>query len=106
MSDSAAAHLTKPDSDLPTLKFPRRDCAWDFERKAVRFWGRAGDRGILCRVTLAALQDHFQLVGDGGPLASEAFSSGRPRIEALAAQKWNAQALEPDGSILLRSEEF
>lgn len=106
MSDSSLDPAEELASDPATLKFPRRDYAWDFEHQAVRFWGRASGKAVMCRVTLAALQDHFQLTGGGGPLANEAFASGRARIEALAVQKWNAGALEPDGSILLRSEEF
>lgn len=106
MRERVVAPASTPEDELPALIFPRRDYAWDFEQKAVRFWGRAGDKGILCRVTAAALRDHFQLTGADGPLASEAFASGRPRIEALAVQKWNARALEPDGSLLLRSEDF
>lgn len=107
MSDSSTEDRpTLAEHEPPTLKFPRRDYSWDFERQAVRFWGRAHGKAIVCRVTLAALRDHFHLDGNGGPLANETFASNRARIEALAVQKWNAGALEPDGSILLRSEEF
>lgn len=107
MFDSAAEEALKPPAgDPPALTFPRHPCSWDFERRAVRFWGRAGKRGVPCRVSVEALQEHFQLIGAGSALACEAFASARPRIEALAVQKWNARALEPDGSILLRAEEF
>ena len=106
MSDSSAEEPRPPEAAPPALKFVRRDYARDFARQAVRFSGRAGGKAVLCRVTIEALQDHFQLIGQDGPLVKEAFASGRPRIEALAIQKWNAGALEPDGSILLRSEEF
>lgn len=62
-----------PDRAPPQLKFPRRDYAWDFDRRAVKFWGLA----VLCRATLAALRDHFQPDADGGPLAKEALAINR-----------------------------
>ena len=106
MPDNAGECRSEPEGEPPVLKFARRVYGWDFKRQAVRFWGRAGEKPVVCRVTVAALQDHFQLIGTNSVLAKEAFASGRSRIEALAVQKWNARALEPDGSILLRAEEF
>jgi hypothetical protein len=106
MSDGPTDEASNAPAAPVALKFPRREYSWDFHRRAVRFWGRAGSKPVLCCITVEALHDHFQLGGDGAALAMEAFASGRARIEALAVQKWNARAVEPDGSILLRSEDF
>jgi hypothetical protein len=88
------------------LSFPTQQFAWDVDHATVNFWGRAEGRAVLCRVTVAALHDHFDLNGVGGPDAQEAFASGRARIEAAAARKWQAGAAEPDGSIFLDSADF
>lgn len=90
----------------PALLFPRRECSWDFGTRTVRFWGNAAGKAVPCRIAVAALQDHFHLGDDSSAMAMEAFASGRPRIEGLAAQKWAAGAVEPDGSLLLRAEDF
>lgn len=105
-SRSAAMTADVPAQPRPPLQFPRQECSWDFDRRTVNFWGRAGEKPVLCRIAGEALRDHFHLDGEGNAVAQEAFASSRERILSLAMQKWQAGALEADGSVLLRSQDF
>lgn len=88
------------------LSFPRRHQSWDFQHRTVNFWGTADGKGLLCRIQVEVLQDHFGLHGDDGAWAQETFASHRRVIEAKAIEIHRAGTLEPDGSILLRSADF
>lgn len=102
----ASAEVAAAAVALTPLRFSRRENAWDFVTATVNFWGRAGDKAVLCRIELKALRDHFDLEEEGSAHAQEAFAAGRERIQALAQMKWAAGAVEPDGSIMLRSQDF
>ena len=67
----------------------------------IVFWGQDGETRILCRISRAALADHFSDRDRLRPKA--AFKKYRRDIEALARRKYLSGQLEPDGSVLIRT---
>lgn len=87
-------------TDKRTLVFPDESFTHD-ERDAITFWGQDGETKALCRITRAALEDHFS---DGDRLKPEAaFKKHRKQIESAARRKYLSDQREPDGSILIRT---
>jgi transcriptional regulator with XRE-family HTH domain len=89
-------------TDKRMLIFDDPDFRYDRGRGAI-FWGQDGETPIRCHISLEALDDHFS---DGGQLKPEAaFKKYRRDIEALARRKYFAGDSEPDGSILIRTQD-
>jgi transcriptional regulator with XRE-family HTH domain len=85
------------------LMFAEQDERWDGTRDVVRFRAGEGLRRIDCAISLEALEDHFRWDVDS-PI--EVFRANRSAIEHRIRLKYLNGLLEPDGSVLLRSEDF
>ncbi|MGC2774883.1 MAG: DUF1488 family protein [Bradyrhizobium sp.] len=87
-------------TDKRTLVFDDAEFSRDSSDDIV-FWGQDGETRVRCRVSRAALDDHFS---DGGRLKPEAaFKKYRKELEALVRRKYLFGQREPDGSILVRT---
>jgi transcriptional regulator with XRE-family HTH domain len=85
-------------TDKRSLVFSDPEFARD-SGDAIAFWGQDGETKVRCRVSGAALDDHFS---DGDRLkAQAAFKKHRKEIEGLARRKYLYGQREPDGSVLI-----
>jgi len=85
---------------MTAIAFPSLE-AWDDSRMVVSFPAESEGRRISCAVSMEALQDHF----DGHNLAPlEAFRSHRWQIERIAEYLIARKRFEPDGSVLVRTQ--
>ncbi len=92
--------------DRKMLTFTERIENYDLERDVVLFEGRNGDQRIACAISGEALADHFGARGFGRRQRLAAFHAHRDEIEDQARRKYLAAWLEPDGSVLIRSEDL
>jgi transcriptional regulator with XRE-family HTH domain len=89
-------------TDKRTLTFPDKEFHVDID-DAVIFWGQEGEKRVRCRITREALDDHFS---DNDRMKPDAaFKKYRSEIEALARRKYLLDRLEPDGTVLIRTDE-
>ena len=89
-------------TDKRTLVFSESESRVDGD--GVTFWGLDGEGRVRCRISRAALDDHFS---DGDRLRPEAaFRKYRTEIEALARRKYLLDHREPDGSVLIRTQDL
>lgn len=79
---------------------------YDPERDLMLFEGRDGDKPITCAISGEALEDHFGARGSGRRQRLSAFTKHRDEIEDQARRKYLAGRREPDGSVLIRSEDL
>ena len=85
------------------LSFPDQGHQTEMTRGAI-FWGKSGKKRVRCVISREALDDHFS---DGDRLRPDAaFRARRADIEALASRKYARGQLEPDGSIIIRTEDI
>jgi transcriptional regulator with XRE-family HTH domain len=90
-------------TDKRTLIFPDQEFRSDIG-EGVTFWGQEGDKRVRCRISREALDDHFS---DRDRLRPDAaFKKYRSDIEALARKKYLLGQLEPNGSVLIRTNEL
>jgi transcriptional regulator with XRE-family HTH domain len=90
-------------TDKRTLLFPDTAHSFDSGDAAV-FWGQDGQARIRCRISREVLDDHFS---GGERLRPEAaFKKYRREIEAFARRKYLLGQREPDGSILIRTQDM
>jgi transcriptional regulator with XRE-family HTH domain len=90
-------------SDKRTLIFPDQDFRYESSPGAVSLWGQDGTQRVLCRISREALDDHFS---DGDrPRPEAAFKKFRKEIEGLARRKYLSGQREPDGSVLIRTND-
>ena len=90
-------------TDKRTLVFPDKEFRDDFGIGVI-FWGQEGDRRVRCVISRETLDDHFS---DRDRLRPDAaFQKYRTEIEALARKKYILGQLEPDGSVLIRTNEI
>jgi transcriptional regulator with XRE-family HTH domain len=87
-------------TDKRTLAFPDPEPRFDSSDSAV-LWGHDGETRVRCRISRAALDDHFSDRDRLRPAA--ALKKHRSDIEALARRKYLLGQLEPDGSVLIRT---
>jgi transcriptional regulator with XRE-family HTH domain len=91
-------------SDKRTLTFPDQEHRYESSRGTVAFWGQDGTQRVLCRISREALDDHFS---DRDRLKPDtAFKEYRKQIEALARRKYVSSQREPDGSVLIRTNDI
>jgi transcriptional regulator with XRE-family HTH domain len=89
-------------TDRRTLVFPEQKVHNDFGIGIV-FWGQEAKKRVRCVISREALYDHFS---DEDRLRPEtAFKKYRLQIEAFARKKYILGQLEPDGSVLIRTNE-
>lgn len=86
--------------DERQLLFPDPKERYDFERDAVVFRGRDGEKTVRCAISEEALEDHF---GGDAENQLKAFASNREGIEHEARRKYLSDRLEPDGTVLIRT---
>jgi hypothetical protein len=86
-----------------TLIFPEPGERWDGTRDVVRFQAMDGSRRIDCAISLEALEDHFRWEADDPVMV---FRANHAAIEHRIRLKYLNGRREPDGSVLLRSEDF
>ncbi len=90
-------------TDKRTLTFPNREYQFDSMRGAT-FWGQDGTNRVRCLISREALDDHFS---ERDRLRSDAaFEKHRSEIESFARQKYLLGRQEPDGSVLIRTEDL
>ncbi len=90
-------------TDKRTLQFLDEKFTAD-TGEGVTFWGQEGKTRVRCRISREALDDHFS---DRDRLrADAAFRKYRSDIEALARKKYILGQREPDGSVLIRTDEI
>ena len=90
-------------TDKRTLVFSDQKFSDRFGQ-GVFFEGLDGKKRVRCLISREALDDHFS---DGDRLRPEAaFKKYRSDIEALARRKYLLDQLEPDGSVLIRTNEI
>jgi transcriptional regulator with XRE-family HTH domain len=90
-------------TDKRTLVFPDQGYTTDLA-DCIVFWGQDGDQRVKCRVSREALEDHFSDRDRLRPKA--AFEKNRADIEGLVRRKYFLGHLEPDGSVLLRTDDI
>lgn len=90
-------------NDQRTLIFPELNAYYSFERKAVVFTGRDGDKVIRCAISEEVLQDYF--AGAGKNLV-KVLQANHERIEHEARRKYLAGNFAVDGSILLKDKDI
>ena len=84
------------------LAFPERVERFDPDRDAVLFSGRAESGTVDCAITGDALAASYGAKGRSARALLAAFRGHRAEIEDQARRKLTANALEKDGSVLLR----
>jgi transcriptional regulator with XRE-family HTH domain len=90
-------------NDERNLIFSERKERYIPTRTVVLFHGRDGDKEIICAISEEAIEDHFH--GEGkNPL--KVFQANREYIEHEARRKYLTGKLEPDGSVLLKTEDI
>ena len=89
--------------DERKLAFPNAASRYDSIHMVVLFTGEDDKRTVLCAISHEALADHF----DGeirNPV--KVFQANRAYIEYEAQRKYLAGRLEPDGSVLIKTEDL
>ncbi len=90
-------------TDKRVLVFADESIARD-DSGALVFWGQDGETRVRCRISREALDDHFS---DGDKLRPDAaFKKYRKDIETLARRKYLSGQREPDGSVLIRTNDI
>jgi transcriptional regulator with XRE-family HTH domain len=90
-------------TDKRTLAFTDPASSYD-SSLGVTFWGEDGDKRIRCRISRAALDDHFS---ENDRLRPEAaFKKHRSEIEAAARKKYLRGQQQPDGTVLIATQDF
>lgn len=87
-------------TDQRRLDFPEPKPIYLPDRMVVRFWGKDGDKRVICEIGRDALDDHYQ--GDGKDKL-KVFQANQAAIEHEARRKYLDDRLELDGSVLIRT---
>lgn len=90
-------------TDKRTLIFSDPSYSFDASDAAV-FCGQDGETRVRGRISREALDDHFSDRGRLRPQA--AFKKHRNEIEAIARRKYILDQREPDGSVLIRTNDI
>jgi len=90
-------------TDKRTLTFADTEFSYD-PGLGVTFWGQDGTMRVHCRISRDALDDHFSEQDRLRPDA--AFKKHRPEIQALMRRKYLLGPIEPDGIVLLRTQDI
>ena len=90
-------------TDKRTLVFTDPASSYD-SSQGVTFWGEDGAHRVRCRISREALDDHFS---EGDRLRPEAaFKKHRPEVEALARRKYLQGQQQPDGTVLITTQDL
>ena len=85
------------------LIFPAPEERYDASRDGIVFWGQDRAQRVRCALSREALNDHFH--GDNRNKL-EVFRENRPAIEYIARSKYLSDHVEPDGTVLIRTEDI
>ena len=86
---------------MSIARFPQTQI-YDRDSEIIVFHAHVGEDTIRCTISVDALKDHFQ-ANLLKPL--QAFICNRPTIEHIAERLIAQQRFEPDGSVLVSSED-
>lgn len=90
-------------TDKRLLVFADENFARD-DAGSIVFWGQDRETRVRCRISREALDDHFS---EGDKLKPDAaFRKYRKEIESLARRKYLSGQREPDGSVLIRTNDI
>lgn len=89
-----------------SYKYDGSRAAYDFDRDAVGFYAEAEGNRIPSRVSSEALHDYFQVTHINGTGLVSIFQENAELIGEVAARKFKAGQVEPDGSILVRYQDL
>lgn len=84
-----------------TISFPPGE-TWNSNRDIVQFPAVVNGRNVSCAISWEALQDNF---GGNAVPPLDCFRSNRNAIEAKAERLIQNGRFEPDGSLLIRSQD-
>jgi Protein of unknown function (DUF1488) len=84
-----------------SLTFRDRPLLVDAEREKLIFRAFAGETPVRCAVTIAAIRDLSGMSGHDPLLASVRFREHREFVQGIIVGKYQAGAVEEDGSILI-----
>jgi transcriptional regulator with XRE-family HTH domain len=90
-------------TDTRTLVFPEQEFRYEMVQ-GVTFWGQDGKKRVRCRISREALDDYFSERDRLRPEA--AFRKYREKIESLARRKYQLDQLEPDGTVLVKTDDL
>ena len=83
-----------------------RDMRWVGEVNEVQFSANVGKRDILCRVSRAAITYRLDEAPRSAEVCLEAAKKSYDSITDRLARKILLRQFEPDGSVLLRTEDL
>jgi len=89
--------------DRRMLVFPDPAAHYDAGREVIVFNGKDSDRAIRCAISKEALEDHFNSAAKD---MLKVFHAHRERIEHEARRKYLAEQLQPDGSVLVGTNDL
>jgi transcriptional regulator with XRE-family HTH domain len=90
-------------TDKRTLVFADPGSSYD-SSLGVTFWGEDGEKRVRCRIAREALDDHFS---ENDRLRPEAaFKKHRSEIEAVSRKKYLRGQQQPDGTVLIATQDF
>ncbi|MBI1205031.1 MAG: DUF1488 family protein [Rhodopseudomonas sp.] len=88
------------------LTFDDRPPAYDFDREAVIFHGKALGHSVTCRISRAALDDNFEPHHSNNEGRLKKFRENRTTIEAMARVKYLSWPIEEPGIVLIKTLDF
>ncbi|RYD85874.1 MAG: DUF1488 domain-containing protein [Sphingomonadales bacterium] len=86
--------------------FDPNRAAYDGSVDTVSFYAEANGRPIACSVSREALLHHARKSGGSGEELLNIFHDNSSAVGRLAKRKFETNALEPNGSILIRSADL
>lgn len=84
-----------------TISFPPAE-TWNGNRDVVLFPANVNGKTVQCAISWEALQDNY---GGNGVPPLDCFRANRKAIEAKAERLIQKGRFEPDGSLLIRSQD-
>jgi hypothetical protein len=89
------------------LRFEAETGIWDHETRSVAIRAREtlGDLHVLCRVSQEALEQLNHGFCRDSNEALEIFSANRVLLEQRSSDKFDRGAIEPNGSVIVRSDD-
>nr|ART37109.1 D85 [uncultured bacterium] len=80
---------------------------WDGAKEEVRLWAeRASGEKRLCRISREAIEDYFDNPQDGDACLTAAQRNFDRITDAFLLRLGSEDLMEPDGSVLVRTEDL
>lgn len=90
-------------TDQRRLDFPKSEPTYLPDRMVVRFWGKDGDKRVVCEISREALDDHYE--GDNQDKL-KVFKANQAAIEHEARRKYLDDNFQADGTVLIVTEDL